>query len=53
MLKGIKAKKKNMNPEVSILYVNPLNILSKICPYNYKNLLLYISWPLAKIKLLI
>lgn len=31
-LKGIKPKKKNSNPDVIILYVNPLKILSNICP---------------------
>ena len=30
--KGIKPKKKNINPEFIILYVKPLSIFSSICP---------------------
>ena len=32
--KGNRPKKKNMNPEVIILYVKPLNIFKSMCPDN-------------------
>src|SRR5580704_18685320 len=31
---GIRPKKKNIKPEVIILYVNPLNMFKSICPLN-------------------